>query len=58
MIKLEILTNGKKIYDSFEHKNLTLEECSLVVFRLEQMKQDLINKEFEIELDITKEEDN
>jgi hypothetical protein len=47
MIKIHIETNGEEILDEFDNKNCTLEETALVVYRLEQAKQRLLEKEFE-----------
>ena len=47
MIKLEIKTNGKDIGDSFVENEVTLEECALIIFRMEEIKQYLLSKDFE-----------
>ena len=53
MIKLIIETNGENIIDQLNNKNCTLLETSLVVYRLEQIKQELLEKEFEDEFNVT-----
>lgn len=46
MINLQIKTDGKDVMDSLDNSDCTLEETAIVVYRLEQMKQTLIEKEF------------
>ena len=46
MIKIVITTDGEKVIDSLEKKDINLHEVSIVVYRLEQMIQRLINLEF------------
>ena len=46
MIKIRLETDGKDIFDSYEDKDLTLNECAIIVFRLEEIKQHLLSKEF------------
>ena len=52
MIKITIGTDGKDIFDSYEDENLTLNECALMVFRLEEIKQHLLSKEFENKFEV------
>lgn len=52
MIKIIIETNGKKVYDSFDEENLTLVEVALVIMRLEEIKKDLLSREFKSEFEI------
>ena len=47
MIKIIVATDGDKVIDTLKKKNETLEEVSVVVYRLEQMIQRLINLKFE-----------
>ncbi len=47
MINIGIKTDGKEVADSYEEKKPTLEECALMVYRLEEIKQFLLSKEFE-----------
>lgn len=47
MIKIKLATDGKDLFDSYEEDNLTLGECALIVFRLEEIKQYILSKEFE-----------
>lgn len=47
MIKFEVKTDGKDLFDSFDEDKPTLEEVALIVLRLEQIKQYLLSKEFE-----------
>ena len=49
MIKIIIGTNGQKVFDSFEKKNTTLNEVSLVLLRLKQIEKELINIDFKSE---------
>lgn len=48
MIKIIIETDGKDVFDSFKHKDITLLENSLVIRRLEEIKLKLLT-EFEFE---------
>lgn len=57
MIKIGIKTDGKDVLDSFEEDNPTLEECALIVFRLEEIKQYLLSKEFENKFEVRKDKD-
>lgn len=47
MIKIQIATNGKEVFDSFDEDNMTLNECALTIYKLEQMKLELLSREFE-----------
>lgn len=53
MIRIRIETNGSKIADSYEEDKPTLKEVALIIYRLEQMKLDLLSKEFDSELEIS-----
>lgn len=53
MIKIEIATNGEKIYDSFEKENTTLLENSLVIRKLEEIKLELLDLEYESEVEVS-----
>ncbi len=57
MIKLGILTDGKKVFDSLDVDKPTLKECALIVYRLEQIKENLINRDFVSELEISENND-
>ena len=52
MIKITIGTDGKDIFDSYEDKDLTLNECAIMVFRLEEIKQHLLSKEFKNKFEV------
>jgi len=56
MIEIKIKTDGKKVIDTFTKDKPTLNEYSLVLFRLEQIKQEILKSEFVSNLEI--EEDN
>ena len=47
MIKIKVETDGKDIFDSFEEETPTLNECALIIFRLEEIKRYLLSKDFE-----------
>lgn len=49
MIKIIIQTNGEKILDNFEKENSTLIENSLILRRLEEIKKELLDIEYESE---------
>lgn len=53
MIKVMVATDGKKIHDSFDIEKPTLSECALIVYRLEQIIADLLDKEFETEFEVS-----
>lgn len=52
MIKINIMTDGKKIADQFEKKNTTLLEVGITLLRLKQIEQELINLEFDDDVSI------
>lgn len=52
MIKVTVETDGKEVFDSLEIDKPTLNECSLIKFRLDQIKQDLINRDFESKFEV------
>ena len=47
MIKIVIVTDRDKVLDSSEIKETNLTEVSVVVYRLEQVIQQLLNRKFE-----------
>lgn len=51
MIKVRIETNGKHIADEFTKKDVTLSEVALVIIRLEQAKQKLLEIDFNNEVE-------
>lgn len=55
MIDIRIRTDGKKVADSFDEDNPTLNEAALIVHRLEQIKLELLSKEFDSELEVSEE---
>ena len=57
MIKIEIQVKDGKIYDSFHAKDSTLNENSLAVRRLEEIKLELLNIEYKEDLLIEQDED-
>ena len=56
MIEIRIKTDGKKVFDSFNEENPTLKETALINYRLDQIKLELLSKEFDSELEVS--EDN
>lgn len=46
MIKIIVATDGEKVIDSSSMKDITLSEASVVVYRLEQVIQNLLNLKF------------
>lgn len=52
MIKFKVETDGKDVLDEFKEDSPTLEEASIIVFRLEQIKNYLLSKEFESKFEI------
>jgi len=55
MIDLHIKTDGKYIYDNLNNKYCTLEETALVVYRLEELKLRLLEKEFKNKFEVSEE---
>ena len=53
MIKIEIKTDGKDLFDSFEEDNPTLNEVALIILKLEQTKQYLLSKEFKSKFEVS-----
>ena len=51
MIKIGIAIQDGKIYDEMDKKDTNLEEVSVVVFRLEQIKQELLSIKFKSEFE-------
>ena len=57
MIEIRIKTDGKEVLDAMNNKNCTLEETAIVLYRLEQIKQKLLDKEFESIEEISEEDE-
>lgn len=53
MIKITLGTDGKDVFDSIEINDPTLKEWAIINFRLDQIKQDLINREFESKFEVS-----
>ena len=51
MIKIQILAEGEKVADSFTKKNTTLIENAIVIRRLEEIKQQLLEIEYDSEFE-------
>lgn len=47
MIKVSVACDGNDVMDSVDDGGCTLEEASLVVYRLEQIIQRFVDKDFE-----------
>jgi len=52
MIKLLIQTDGKDIVDSFTEDRPTLQECSLIIYRMKEIEQYLLSKDFESKFEV------
>ena len=48
MIEIAIRTDGKKIVEHLDNLNCTFQETASVLYSLEKIKQQLLEKEFEI----------
>jgi hypothetical protein len=57
MIKLTIHAKGKQVADSFTKRKTTLIENALVLRRLEEIKQVLLNMEYEADFKVSKEDE-
>jgi len=53
MIKINILSDGDKIIDNFGKKDTNLKEVGVVLLRLKQIEHELINIEFDDEVNIS-----
>jgi hypothetical protein len=47
MIKIVIATDGIDVVDNFEKKNTNLQEVGIILLRLKQIEQELIDIKFE-----------
>lgn len=52
MIEINIKTEGEKVLDTCRKKDITLNEVAIVLLRLKQIEHDLINIEFDSDLEI------
>ena len=52
MIAIRIKTDGKDILDNFEEHNPTLNEVALIIYRMEEIKKYLLEKEFESKFEV------
>ena len=50
MIKIQIEVKDGKVFDSFNHNESTLQENSLTLRRLEEIKQDLLSIDYQDDL--------
>jgi hypothetical protein len=46
MIRYCIEANGEDVLDSYDEDKVTLSEASLIIFRMEELKQRLLSKDF------------
>ena len=51
MIKIQILAEGEKVADSFSKKDTTLIENAVVIRRLEEIKHELLDIEYDSEFE-------
>ena len=52
MIKLGIIAKKNKIYTDYTDKNICLNDVALVIYELEKIKKELLNKKFKLDLRI------
>ncbi len=52
VIRIEIIASGEKVADTFTKKNTTLIENAVVIRRLEEIKQQLLDIEYDSEIEI------
>lgn len=57
MIEIYVKTDGKDVMDRIYAKACTLEEAALTIFRLEEIKLNLLNKEFESKFEVEEDEE-
>ena len=57
MIIIQIKVKDEKVYDSFNHEGSTLNENALAIRRLEEIKAELLNVDYDNELLIEEEEE-
>ncbi len=55
MIEIKIEVKKGKVFDAFNHKDSTLQENSLAIRRLEEMKLELLNLDYEDDLYVEEE---
>ena len=56
MISITVNTNGKKVLDSFKKYNTNLQEVAVTLLRLKQIEQELLNIDFENDLEVIDED--
>lgn len=56
MIEIYLKTNGKDILDKYGEKDVTLVECALIIYRLEEIKLRLLDKEFDAKFEVKEDE--
>ncbi len=54
MIEINIKTDGEDVLDSLNEEDCTLQEVGVVLLRLKQIEQKLIDKEFDSKLEVEK----
>jgi len=53
MIKIQIAAEGEKVIDSFQKKDTTLIENAVVIRRLEEIKQHLLDINYDSEMEVS-----
>lgn len=56
MISVEIRVRGEKILTSYHDDKITMGEVSILLYEFERIKRELMDKEFDIDLHIEKDE--
>lgn len=56
MISIEIRVKGDKIATNYHDDKITMGEVALVIYELERIKRELMDKEFDIDLHIERDE--
>lgn len=58
MIAIKIQSDGKDVLDSFIKKNVTIQEAAVVLLRLRQIEQKIVDMDFDSKIEITKDEED
>jgi hypothetical protein len=58
MIRIELATDGINVFDSFKYVNTTLLENAIILSRIEEIKQVLLNMEYKSDIELKKEEED
>ena len=52
MIKINLLAKDGKIATDYKDKYVTLNDVSLIIYELERIKQELLEKDFDVDFEV------